>query len=272
MKAFGHFRPSMGLAELATFEKAVTLEQTLHARVVSGNWMNKITLTVLTLLFTVISQGQTTLFPPTVDISDYTLSKFMTELTLAVGKKDKKFIIEHMSPKMLNSFGGNGGIEEFKEFWKWGNEEDSKFWKIAERLLILGGSKYIEGSNSYAIPFVYTDWSKLVNNYDAFEHSLIVGTEVNVRDTPNIATSKILGQLNYDIVKRPGNKSYETRDEHQVIEPNFMGGYSWEYICRLDDKLCGFVYWKYVISPIGYRMGFIKKNEKWMIKFLVAGD
>ena len=215
--------------------------------------------------------SQERLYPPTVEISDNSLWKFLTELTLAVGKRDEAFITNHLSPKIINSFGGNGGIDEFLAKWKLG-DKDSRFWGIVERLLTLGGSKYIENSNTYSIPYIYTDWNKLENNYDGFFHSLIVGNNVNVRDAPNIRTSKVLGQFSHEVVKLPANKSFETRDQHQHIDPNPMGGYSWQYVCSLNDELCGFVYWKYVVSPIGYRMGFEKINGKWLIIFLVAGD
>ncbi len=231
----------------------------------------KKTFLVLLLLNSPLLFSQPKMYPPTAEISDYTLSKFLTEFTLAVGKKDKSWILENMSSSMTNSWGGEGGIEEFKEYWNF-DDPKSRFWKVAEHLLILGGSKYHKESNSYWLPYTFTDWDKLKGNYEPYEHSLITGTKVNVRNEPNITTSKVVAQLNYDIVQLPINKSYETKDQHQEIEPNYMGGLSWEYICTLDNKICGFVYWKFVTSPIGYRLGLTKTNSQWKITHLVAGD
>ena len=52
------------------------------------------------------------------------LEEFIVNLENAVDQKDKKFIINHMSANMMNSFGGDGGINEFKEYWNW----DSDSW------------------------------------------------------------------------------------------------------------------------------------------------
>ena len=148
------------------------------------------------------------------------------------------------------------------------DDPNSRFWLVVERLLILGGGKYEEGSNEYYLPFVFINWG----DYDSYEYSLITGTNVNVRDKPNLTHSKIIGQLSYDIVKEDWVKTQETQDQHQLIKKNYMRSYSWEYVCTLDKSLCGFVYWEYVTSPIDYRMGLVKEKGKWMIRFLLAGD
>ena len=214
--------------------------------------------------------SQTQYPPPKIEIADHTLSRFITELTLAIGKKDKTFILKHISPQIMNSFGGNGGIDEFKEMWDF-DSPNSPFWKITEKLLILGGSKYEEGSNHYSIPYIFSDWGK-IGDYDPFEYSIITGENVNVRDKPTTKGSRVVGQFSYDVVSFDSEKTYETRNEHQELEPNDSGGSSWYYVCSVDKKICGFVYWKYVYSAVGYRIGFEKVDGNWQITYLIAGD
>tara|TARA_R110000751_G_scaffold62520_5_gene129038 strand:+ start:58599 stop:59306 length:708 start_codon:yes stop_codon:yes gene_type:complete len=203
------------------------------------------------------AQGE--FYPPKVEISDYTLSKFLTELTLAVGKKDKDFILEHLDPHILNSFGGNGGIEEFKMYWKF-NDDSTNFWEVVENILLIGGPSFDGSSdkNSYYLPFTFTNWPE---QYDAFEHYLVYGTNVNVRDQPSTTNSEVLGQLSYQIVQI-------TNPEGEMLSENN----DWLHITTVDNKLSGYVYRKFLISPIGYRMGFTKTENGWKINMLVAGD
>lgn len=230
--------------------------------------MKKALILVLILNFSsAFSQGK--FYSPTIEISDYTLSKFITELTLAVGKKDKNWILNHVSLHFQGGYGDYQGVDEFKKFWNLDNP-NSDFWKITERLLILGGSKYKEGSNKYYIPFTFRNWP--VYNYQPESQVFIAGTKVNIRNEPNITTSKILGELNYEIVNLSTSKSHVARTQYQEIEPNYNNGPSWYYVCTLNKEICGFVYWKYVLSIGDYRMGFIKSEDQWGIWFLVDGQ
>ncbi|MEC7772517.1 MAG: SH3 domain-containing protein [Bacteroidota bacterium] len=203
------------------------------------------------------AQGE--FYPPKVEISDYTLSRFLTELTLAVGKKDKDFILEHLDPHILNSFGGNGGIEEFTMYWDF-KSDSTKFWEVMENILLIGGPSFdaSKDNNSYYLPFTFTDWPE---QYDAFEHYLVLGNNVNVRSKPTTENSEVLGQLSYQIVKISDS-------EGEILSENNH----WLNITTVDNGLSGFVYGKFLISPIGYRLGLIKTENGWKINMLVAGD
>lgn len=201
--------------------------------------------------------AQDELYPPAIEISDPTLSKFLTELTLAVGKKDRDFILSHLDPNILSSFGGNGGIEEFKTYWDF-EKDNTKFWDELENILLIGGPKYEEGSGSYIIPYTFSDWP---DEFDAYEHYLVLGTSVNVRTAPNTENSKVLGQLNHQIVKLNESLDYILELKHQ-----------WGNISTIDGKLTGYVHGKYLVSPIGYRMVLTKSPKGWVISSFVAGD
>lgn len=215
--------------------------------------------------------GQTKLYPPTVKINDHSLYKFIIELTLAIGKKDSAFVTHHMTSNMMNSFGGDGGIDEFREYWN-NLDTNSDFWPLAERFLKIGGGKYVPGSDQYVVPYSFSDWDTLNETYDPFTHSIIIGKNVNVRNSPNITNSSIIGQLSYDVVRNDWEKTASSVNEHQVIEENYTGSYQWEYICTLDGDICGYINWKYIMSPLDYRLGFVKVDNKWKISFLVGGD
>ncbi|SDQ29692.1 SH3 domain-containing protein [Flagellimonas zhangzhouensis] len=207
-------------------------------------------------LFSFQLSAQETLYPPNPNITDHSLSKFLTELTLAVGKKDKNFILEHIYPSILNSFGGDGGVEEFKEYWNF-DRDFSNFWTVMENILLIGGPTFDaeKEPDYYYLPYTFTDWPE---QYDAFEHYVVFGTNVNVRDQPSVSDSKVLGQLSYQIVK--------------IAHLNSEDKSEWTKISTIDGQLTGYAYNKFLVSPIGYRLGLYKSENGWMINMLVAGD
>lgn len=53
-----------------------------------------------------------------------------------------------------------------------------------------------------------------------------------------------------------------------------MGDQEWYQIELLNGKkkIKGWVYYKYIYSPVGYRVILAKENGKWLIQTFVAGD
>lgn len=220
--------------------------------------MNKHFLFIL-LFFSINSfLGQEKLFPPKMEIKDPVLNAFISDLKDAVENKDKEYIISVLSSDILVSHGGNGGVEEFKTHWDW-SSEDSPFWSTMDKLLQLGGEKYI-GDGLYSIPYVSSNWPGN-EIYSVFEYMAITGTNVNVRINPELKTSEVMGQFSYDIVKVDYEKSI----------PAF-GETIWYYTESLDGKLKGFVFRNYIWSPVGYRATFELIGNEWEIAIIVAGD
>ena len=50
---------------------------------------------------------------PSSRIAEPTLDEFIVEFKKAIQEKDKKYVIENLSPQIQNSFGADGGTEEF---------------------------------------------------------------------------------------------------------------------------------------------------------------
>jgi hypothetical protein len=193
---------------------------------------------------------------PSVEINDPSLIQFLDMLEDAVKTRDKDYIISILSTNIVNSFGGNNGIEEFKRNWNW-SSDSSSFWRIMLRMIEMGGGEYRQ-NKQYILPYVFPGWN---DKYDSFEYAAITGTYVNVRDQPNLNTSKVLGQFNYDIVKVDYERSHPSMESPK-----------WYYVSNSDDSLKGYVFWKYVWSPIGYRAIFEKTNGEWKMTVLITGD
>ncbi len=78
----------------------------------------------------------------------------------------------------MNGFGGDGGIEEFKERWNW-NSESHEFWSAMEHILALGGTSYY-GGDAYNLPYVSDLWPDSLSER-VFDHAVITGERVNLR-------------------------------------------------------------------------------------------
>lgn len=226
----------------------------------------------ITPIITVI--GQSKLKPLDPNITDLSLVKFIEDLNLAVENKDEAFILSHLDTEIMNSFGGNGGIEEFKDYWSW-NSGETGFWLVMKKILSLGGGKYVEGV-SYSMPYVFSDWPENTN-YDPYTYMAITGSNVNVRDTPSLTDSQVLGQFTYDIVKVDYDKSYPSYEQHKKerktgLYNDVIGYKRWFYSESVDGNLKGYVYRDFIWSPIGYRIGFYKIEGEWKITSLLAGD
>lgn len=179
---------------------------------------------------------------------DPSFARFRAQLLDAVRRKDAGFVHRILAPDITNSFGGDGGIAEFRESWK-ADRPRSRLWSTLEEVLARGGA--FMGDSMFAAPYVYSNWP---GRYDAFEYGAIAGSSVRVRSRPSPG-APVMATLSYDIVRminEPGS------DDFRAI--------------RLPDGRTGYVAERYVRSPIGYRAIFIKRNGRWLLKALVIGD
>ncbi len=222
----------------------------------------------LFLLIFINAYTQEKLIPVNSQIKDPDLEEFIVNLRNAIAVKDKEFIINNLSPKIQNGFGGGGGVEEFKEYWNYLSDK-SFFWRLAKNIFEMGGGELNEEGNFYSMPYVFSNWPDH-EVYDVYEYMAITAAKVNVFNEPNASNSKVLGQLSYDIVKVDYEKSYPPFINHEYEYLTRMGEKLWYYIISLDKKLEGYVYRDYIWSPIGYRIGFCKKNGKWSVSYFLA--
>jgi hypothetical protein len=190
---------------------------------------------------------------------------FRTKLIAAAERHDVKYILSVLDPKIELSFGGHSGIADFKTFWKI-NSRNSKFWDEFLAVMKNGGSFTGDGRNrlsSFAAPYVYTVWPE---DLDAFEHHVIFGTDVNLREAPS-TDAKVIDKLSYNVVKFDDQLS--TRKKTGAGEEDWE--YEWYRVETLGGKK-GFVNAAFVRSAIGYRAGFEKKRGVWKMTFFIAGD
>lgn len=175
---------------------------------------------------------------------------FRARLLQAVQARDTAFLYSTLAPNILNSFGGDGGVAEFREKWR-PEEPGSEVWTVLTQILSLGGSYYSD--TLFIAP--YTS-SSFPGDFDGFEHVAIVGANVRARQQPR-ASSRVLATLSFDVVRRAEASGAEAGDWSPV---------------QLADGRRAYVAGAFVRSPIDHRAVFVRRQGRWLVRTLVAGD
>jgi len=191
---------------------------------------------------------------------DPSFFSFRTKLIEAAESHDAKFILGILDPKIELSFGGDSGIQDFKKIW--GIEKPgSKFWEEFLPVIKNGGSFFRNGqrrTNTFFAPYTFNSFPE---DLDSFEHSVIFGSNVNLRERPD-SSSKVIATLSYNIVKMEN-------DENATSAGTDLP--EW-YLVKTLGGLRGYVKADYVRSPIAYRAGFEKKRGVWKMIAFISGD
>lgn len=184
---------------------------------------------------------------------DATLVAFRNKLVAATKRRDVKFIVSVLDPKIVASFGGDEGIADFKRFWKI-SDANSRFWETFLPVIANGG-KFLENDRKlFCAPYLFAAFP---DDLDSFTYLAIFGNNVNLRSGPSMK-SPVLDQLSYNVVE-PVDQG-DRIDKAEWIEIRTLGGKK------------GFVRSEFVRSPIDYRACFAKKAGKWKMTAFVAGD
>jgi hypothetical protein len=195
------------------------------------------------------------LYPVDEAAKDPTFFVFRARLLKAIHDRDAKFIYSILDEKIENSFGGDGGIAEFKTTWH-AERQNSPFWKELLTALSLGG-RFDEKDHSFSAPYVFNSFPE---DIDSFEGAAVIEDGVRVRKEPG-TQSEVIRTLSFDIV------------EVQNWEPkkNPKDRREWVQI-KLTDNQTGYVAAEYLRSPIDFRAVFEKKKGKWLMTAFIAGD
>jgi hypothetical protein len=190
---------------------------------------------------------------------DPSFLRFRTGLSRAVERRDAAFVIRALDPNITNSWGGDGGIAEFKNTWK-PERPDSELWPTLGRVLGMGGSFAPDDPKAFWAPYVF---SKFPEDLDAFDYAAVVSRSVTLRSNPSPGAAPV-ATLSYHLVKVHNDDPafwHSERGEPEWYKVSTLGG------------LNGFLPSASVRFAIDYRAGF-KKGAKgtWRMDHLVAGD
>jgi hypothetical protein len=173
---------------------------------------------------------------------------FRARVQTALANHDTAEIMRIVDPGILNSFGGDGGGDEFREHWGLSDPDKSQLWGALTFVLGLGG-RFLADTLFYA-PYTMHD---IIG--DGFETLVVIGSNVTVHAGPAL-TFGVIDTLAFEAVTKWREKSTTA---------------AWEPIRTRTGKT-GWVLQRHLRSPIDYRAGFVRRQGQWRLRTLVAGD
>jgi hypothetical protein len=173
---------------------------------------------------------------------------FRARVQTALATHDTAEIMRVVDHGILNSFGGDGGRDEFRERWHLRTPAQSPLWSTLGFVLALGG-RFLGDTLFYA-PYTFHG-----TRGDGFETLVVLGSHVPVH-AEAAAASRVIDTVSFEEVTRWREKS-TTAD--------------WEPVRTRRGKT-GWVLQRHLRSPIDYRAGFVRRQGRWWLRALVAGD
>ena len=187
---------------------------------------------------------------------------FRDSLIQALEEQDTHFLLSHIGDKISMSFDVEQEKAEFIANW---NLDDttatSSIWNVLLETVQTGGLFSSSEFNFFICPYTF-----LLDVEDPYMQKAIVGTEVRIRDRPGLGAT-VLGSLNYEVVE-----TLPLNPDESVVEENIGGEiHSWEKV-KTSRGIIGYVYGKFLKSPLDFRAFFTFQQDKWILTTFVAGD
>jgi len=185
---------------------------------------------------------------------------FRLKLYRAVLDKDVDFIKGIVDEDIKISYGIENGYADFFTMWKLNEQPDSSmFWYEMQRVLELGGGFQGDKMTTFIAPYLHL--TTAVD--DPYATGAIIGEGVRLRAEPSMQ-AEVLASLSFDKI--------EYLPQKNPVRATIDGTTDiWEKV-QLADGTEGYVFGKFVRSPIDFRAGFEKTDEDWTLTFFVAGD
>jgi len=130
-----------------------------------------------------------------------------------------------------------------------------------DKVLSMGSAYYNEEKTSQAFPYLFVTFP---SDYDSFEFLILTGKKVNIRKTPS-SKSPVVETLDFEIVKRASSEALPKEEKIDGVKG------TWIKVITSSGKE-GYVFSRYIHSPIGYRAIFEKRKGSWKLTVFVAGD
>ena len=173
---------------------------------------------------------------------------FRAWLLQVIARRDAAALLEIVDPDIKNGFGGDDGKPAFEREWQ-PSSAGSTVWETLAAVLALGGRR--SGEDGFIAPYVFAAWP---DGVDGFEHVAVIGARVRVRGAPR-PDAAVLAVVSFTVLKRRDDQAPE----------------AWTPVVAPDGR-AGYISSQYVRSPIDYRAFFTKKDGRWRMVMLLAGD
>jgi hypothetical protein len=186
---------------------------------------------------------------------DASFLRFRNHLNTIIARKDAGALLTIITPDIKNSFGGDDGAANFRKIWK-PADPASPVWPVLKLVVAMGGS--FENKKTFVAPYTF---SAFPDGHDGFETVVVTAKDTAMRAKPK-ADAEIVRKLDHDILTLKGGAP---KLQHEA------GPDDWLEVSDAAGKH-GFVLHRDVRSPIDFRAVFEKRNRRWRMTDLIAGD
>jgi hypothetical protein len=180
-------------------------------------------------------------------------SEFKQNMLTAIRNRDTSYIFSILDSGIINSFGGNGGIHEFKTMWKI-EDDNSQFWSLFKESFELCGT-FSDDMLTYTFPYVS---STFPDTYDSFFYGALTRENSNIYLSPN-KDSKFHA-ASYTIFRILQWSDLKVSRQEDFI-PILVSKNRYGFVHKSDFR-----------SPGDYRGIFKYTNNSWKLISFVAGD
>ncbi len=200
--------------------------------------------------------------PPAEDLSKAPagLSEAIVNIKKAVKDKSVESLMKYIADDIKTGFGAESGKKDFVKMWELDKSpERSKVWRELETIFGLGGS--FDGQTvSYNAPYTF---NAKTGGLNSFEYHIVTGKGVNVRKSAS-SKSEVVKKIDLEVV-------FVNYNEKETIEEINGESYPWKSVVLADGEQ-GYIYGKYLRSPVDFRLAVEKVKEEWKIVYFVSGD
>ncbi len=185
---------------------------------------------------------------------------FREEILKAIAQHDEFRLLQMVDDNVQTGFDGQSGVAAFVETWKLHTQKDSsELWQLLTNILNMGGA-FSTDRQTFTAPYYAATFP---DAYDANIFGVITGEGVRVRAQPHL-NSQILKTISYEVLPVL-NWSGESATIDGETHP-------WVKV-KLNDSKEGYVFGKFIASPLGYRATFTRQtNGSWLMTALAKGD
>ena len=220
--------------------------------------MRALLLILVAVLVALPAAAQERKLPPVDEAAgDASWLRFKKQLTGAVEKRDKQFLLSILDKNVRNQDERTRGIAHFRKQWEL-DTDDTPIWRELSAALQLGGA-FIKRDKrrEFCVPYLLGRWP---DDISPVNHAVVISRDAAVQSEPSSASAS-LGALSYDIVDVA---DWEIDDK----APNAKQ--KWVKI-RYKNR-DGYVPEEQVRSPIEQAACFVKGANGWrMTGFAPAG-
>lgn len=184
---------------------------------------------------------------------DPSWASFRAKLLTALEKRDRKFVLGVIDPKVRNGSDAPAGIEEFRKQWEF-DQDDGVFWRQLPATLSVGSAWLDRGKKrqrELCAPYILARWPREV---DPGVYGAIATNEALVKAAPAWESATVT-RLSYQIVRVT---DWEVPD----IDPKFQQ--KWVRI-RLLKEGTGYVPEEHIRSPIEHAACFARSGNSWRL-------